>query len=175
MWGRMKTGDLGFLDGEGYLHLTGPRQGSDHPRRVNISPLEIGRRPDERSEVIEPAPSACRTDVRRGGGRLRRAAAGCRSAPATSCAIATPRCRRSRRRSSRVSDELPKTEPASSTARPGGAWTRGQPGHEIKDEPNNWSDCVLILALILVLVVIHWAGLPKRPLSLLVSHPPDLI
>jgi acyl-CoA synthetase (AMP-forming)/AMP-acid ligase II len=39
--GRMKTGDLGFLDDEGYLHLTGRAKEIIIRGGVNISPVEI--------------------------------------------------------------------------------------------------------------------------------------
>ena len=51
--GRMKTGDLGFLDGEGYLHLTGRAKDLIIRGGVNISPLEIDGVLMQRSEVIE--------------------------------------------------------------------------------------------------------------------------
>jgi acyl-CoA synthetase (AMP-forming)/AMP-acid ligase II len=49
----MKTGDLGFLDGEGYLHLTGRAKDLIIRGGVNISPLEIDGVLMRRSEVIE--------------------------------------------------------------------------------------------------------------------------
>ena len=78
-----------------------PRQGPDHPRRRQHLAAGDRRRPDaavrgDRGLHRRRAGQ----DVRRGGGRLCRAAARRRrSAPTTSCAIAPPRCRRSRRRS----------------------------------------------------------------------------
>ena len=51
--GRMKTGDLGFLDDEGYLHLTGRAKDLIIRGGVNISPLEIDGVLMRRSEVIE--------------------------------------------------------------------------------------------------------------------------
>ncbi len=51
--GRMKTGDLGFLDGEGYLHLTGRAKDVIIRGGVNISPLEIDGVLMQRAEVIE--------------------------------------------------------------------------------------------------------------------------
>jgi acyl-coenzyme A synthetase/AMP-(fatty) acid ligase len=59
--GRMKTGDLGFLDGEGYLHLTGRAKDVIIRGGVNISPLEIDGVLMQRAEVIEACTSACRT------------------------------------------------------------------------------------------------------------------
>ena len=50
---RMKTGDLGFLDGEGYLHLTGRAKDLIIRGGVNISPLEIDGVLMQRSDVIE--------------------------------------------------------------------------------------------------------------------------
>jgi acyl-CoA synthetase (AMP-forming)/AMP-acid ligase II len=49
----MKTGDLGFLDGEGYLHLTGRAKDVIIRGGVNISPLEIDGVLMQRAEVIE--------------------------------------------------------------------------------------------------------------------------
>jgi acyl-coenzyme A synthetase/AMP-(fatty) acid ligase len=51
--GRMKTGDLGFLDDEGYLHLTGRAKDLIIRGGVNISPLEIDAVLMRRQEVIE--------------------------------------------------------------------------------------------------------------------------
>jgi acyl-coenzyme A synthetase/AMP-(fatty) acid ligase len=51
--GRMKTGDLGFLDDEGYLHLTGRAKDLIIRGGVNISPLEIDGVLMRRPEVIE--------------------------------------------------------------------------------------------------------------------------
>ena len=50
---RMKTGDLGFLDDEGYLHLTGRAKDLIIRGGVNISPLEIDGVLMQRPEVIE--------------------------------------------------------------------------------------------------------------------------
>jgi acyl-CoA synthetase (AMP-forming)/AMP-acid ligase II len=49
----MKTGDLGFLDDEGYLHLTGRAKDLIIRGGVNISPLEIDAVLMQRQEVIE--------------------------------------------------------------------------------------------------------------------------
>jgi acyl-coenzyme A synthetase/AMP-(fatty) acid ligase len=51
--GRMKTGDLGFLDGDGYLHLTGRAKDLIIRGGVNISPLEIDAVLMQRPDVIE--------------------------------------------------------------------------------------------------------------------------
>jgi long-chain acyl-CoA synthetase len=51
--GRMKTGDLGFLDEEGYLHLTGRAKDLIIRGGVNISPVEIDAVLMRRPEVIE--------------------------------------------------------------------------------------------------------------------------
>jgi acyl-CoA synthetase (AMP-forming)/AMP-acid ligase II len=51
--GRIKTGDLGFLDGEGYLHLTGRAKDVIIRGGVNISPVEIDAVLMQRPEVIE--------------------------------------------------------------------------------------------------------------------------
>ena len=53
--GRMKTGDLGFLDGEGYLHLTGRAKDIIIRGGVNISPVEINSVLMQRPEVAEAA------------------------------------------------------------------------------------------------------------------------
>jgi acyl-coenzyme A synthetase/AMP-(fatty) acid ligase len=50
---RMKTGDLGFLDDEGYLHLTGRAKDLIIRGGVNISPLEIDGVLMRRADVIE--------------------------------------------------------------------------------------------------------------------------
>ena len=53
--GRMKTGDLGFLDEEGYLHLTGRAKEIIIRGGVNISPVEIDQVLMQRPEVVEAA------------------------------------------------------------------------------------------------------------------------
>ena len=53
--GRMKTGDLGFLDDEGYLHLTGRARDLIIRGGVNISPVEIDAVLMRRPEVVEAA------------------------------------------------------------------------------------------------------------------------
>jgi len=53
--GRMKTGDLGFLDDEGYLHLTGRAKELIIRGGVNISPVEIDFVLMQRPEVAEAA------------------------------------------------------------------------------------------------------------------------
>ena len=53
--GRMKTGDLGFLDDEGYLHLTGRAKDIIIRGGVNISPVEIDSVLMQRPEVVEAA------------------------------------------------------------------------------------------------------------------------
>jgi acyl-coenzyme A synthetase/AMP-(fatty) acid ligase len=53
--GRMKTGDLGFLDAEGYLHLTGRAKDVIIRGGVNISPGEIDAVLMQRPEVVEAA------------------------------------------------------------------------------------------------------------------------
>jgi acyl-coenzyme A synthetase/AMP-(fatty) acid ligase len=53
--GRMKTGDLGFLDDEGYLHLTGRAKDLIIRGGVNISPVEIDSVLMQRPEVVEAA------------------------------------------------------------------------------------------------------------------------
>lgn len=51
--GRLKTGDLGFLDDEGYLYLTGRAKDLIIRGGVNISPMEIDTVLMRRPEVIE--------------------------------------------------------------------------------------------------------------------------
>jgi acyl-coenzyme A synthetase/AMP-(fatty) acid ligase len=51
--GRMKTGDLGFLDDEGYLHLTGRAKDLIIRGGVNISPVEIDAVLMQRPDVVE--------------------------------------------------------------------------------------------------------------------------
>jgi acyl-coenzyme A synthetase/AMP-(fatty) acid ligase len=53
--GRMKTGDLGFLDDQGYLHLTGRAKELIIRGGVNISPVEIDTVLMQRPEVAEAA------------------------------------------------------------------------------------------------------------------------
>jgi acyl-coenzyme A synthetase/AMP-(fatty) acid ligase len=53
--GRMKTGDLGFLDDEGFLHLTGRARDLIIRGGVNISPAEIDSVLMRRPEVVEAA------------------------------------------------------------------------------------------------------------------------
>jgi acyl-coenzyme A synthetase/AMP-(fatty) acid ligase len=53
--GRMKTGDLGYLDDEGYLHLTGRAKDLIIRGGVNISPVEIDDVLMQRPEVVEAA------------------------------------------------------------------------------------------------------------------------
>jgi acyl-coenzyme A synthetase/AMP-(fatty) acid ligase len=51
--GRMKSGDLGFLDDQGYLHLTGRAKDLIIRGGVNISPVEIDGVLMQRPEVVE--------------------------------------------------------------------------------------------------------------------------
>lgn len=53
--GRIRTGDLGFLDGEGYLHLTGRARDLIIRGGVNISPMEIDSVLMQRPGVAEAA------------------------------------------------------------------------------------------------------------------------
>jgi acyl-CoA synthetase (AMP-forming)/AMP-acid ligase II len=50
---RIRTGDLGFLDGDGYLHLTGRAKDLIIRGGVNISPLEIDGVLMQRTDVAE--------------------------------------------------------------------------------------------------------------------------
>lgn len=52
---RVKTGDLGFLDSDGYLHLTGREKELIIRGGVNISPLEIDSLLMQRADLIEAA------------------------------------------------------------------------------------------------------------------------
>jgi acyl-CoA synthetase (AMP-forming)/AMP-acid ligase II len=52
---RVKTGDLGFIDAEGYLHLTGREKELIIRGGVNISPLEIDSLLMQRADLIEAA------------------------------------------------------------------------------------------------------------------------
>jgi acyl-CoA synthetase (AMP-forming)/AMP-acid ligase II len=53
--GRMKTGDLGFLDEEGFLHLTGREKEIIIRGGINISPVEIDSLLLQRPDVVEVA------------------------------------------------------------------------------------------------------------------------
>jgi len=53
--GRIRTGDLGFLDADGYLHLTGREKELIIRGGVNISPVEIDSVLMRRPEIIEVA------------------------------------------------------------------------------------------------------------------------
>ncbi len=53
--GRMRTGDMGFLDADGYLHLTGREKDLIIRGGVNISPVEIDGVLMQRAEIAEAA------------------------------------------------------------------------------------------------------------------------
>jgi len=53
--GRMRTGDIGFLDADGYLHITGREKDLIIRGGINISPLEIDSILLQRPEIIEVA------------------------------------------------------------------------------------------------------------------------
>lgn len=53
--GRLRTGDTGFLDADGYLHLTGREKDLIIRGGINISPLEIDSILLRRPEVLEAA------------------------------------------------------------------------------------------------------------------------
>jgi len=53
--GRLRTGDIGFLDADGYLHLTGREKDLIIRGGINISPLEIDSILLRRPEVLEVA------------------------------------------------------------------------------------------------------------------------
>ena len=52
---RLQTGDIGFLDADGYLHLSGREKDLIVRGGVNISPLEIDGILMQRPEVVEVA------------------------------------------------------------------------------------------------------------------------
>ncbi len=53
--GRLLTGDIGFLDADGYLHITGREKDLIIRGGINISPLEIDSILLQRPEIIEVA------------------------------------------------------------------------------------------------------------------------
>ena len=53
--GRLRTGDIGFLDADGYLHITGREKDLIIRGGINISPLEIDNILLQRPEIIEVA------------------------------------------------------------------------------------------------------------------------
>jgi acyl-CoA synthetase (AMP-forming)/AMP-acid ligase II len=53
--GRMRTGDIGYLDSAGFLHLTGRAKDLIIRGGVNISPLEIDSILMQRAEIAEAA------------------------------------------------------------------------------------------------------------------------
>ncbi len=53
--GRLRTGDIGFLDADGHLHITGREKDLIIRGGINISPLEIDSVLLQRPEVIEVA------------------------------------------------------------------------------------------------------------------------
>ena len=53
--GRLQTGDIGFLDAEGYLHVTGREKELIIRGGINISPVEIDSILMQRPEIIEVA------------------------------------------------------------------------------------------------------------------------
>ena len=53
--GRLRTGDIGFLDPDGYLHVTGREKDLIIRGGINISPLEIDSILLQRPEIIEVA------------------------------------------------------------------------------------------------------------------------
>jgi acyl-coenzyme A synthetase/AMP-(fatty) acid ligase len=53
--GRMRTGDMGFLDADGFLHLTGREKDLIIRGGVNISPVEIDGVLMQRAEIAEAA------------------------------------------------------------------------------------------------------------------------
>jgi acyl-CoA synthetase (AMP-forming)/AMP-acid ligase II len=53
--GRMRTGDIGYLDAHGFLHLTGRKKDLIIRGGVNISPVEIDGVLMQRAEIVEAA------------------------------------------------------------------------------------------------------------------------
>ena len=53
--GRLRTGDIGFLDADGFLHITGREKDLIIRGGINISPLEIDAILLQRPEIIEVA------------------------------------------------------------------------------------------------------------------------
>ncbi len=53
--GRLRTGDIGFLDADGYLHITGREKDLIIRGGINISPIEIDSLLLQRPEIIEVA------------------------------------------------------------------------------------------------------------------------
>ena len=53
--GRLQTGDIGFLDADGHLHVTGREKELIIRGGINISPLEIDSILMQRPEIIEVA------------------------------------------------------------------------------------------------------------------------
>ena len=109
----MKTGDLGFLDDEGYLHLTGRAKDLIIRGGVNISPVEIDAVLMQRPEVVEACDRRrAGQGLWRGGGRLRRAAVRVRRSSADDilrhCNAVLPAFKAPKRIV--LSEALPKTE-----------------------------------------------------------------
>jgi acyl-CoA synthetase (AMP-forming)/AMP-acid ligase II len=61
--GRMRTGDLGFLDEEGYLHVTGREKELIIRGGVNISPAEIDAVLMREPEVVDAATVGVPDDI----------------------------------------------------------------------------------------------------------------
>jgi acyl-coenzyme A synthetase/AMP-(fatty) acid ligase len=71
----MLTGDLGLVDDDGYLHVTGRAKDVIIRGGVNISPLEIDSFLMQHPSLIEVATVGVPDGLWRGGGELRRGAA----------------------------------------------------------------------------------------------------